>query len=700
MQTDRKRRLAKQSRVALQRKQTTRVLEAADPDKELRAAFDALDRDHNGVLTPEETQVGMASIGMDLPRDLIIRLVGRVSGTSPRSTQVNMDFKMFKQFFDFLVPLRDLFAKHDVDHSDSINPQELTSILREMMWDFGQEALEQLIRMVTSSSSGGVESDLDFQQFASLVVYLRDIASAFKKEDTDQSNSLSPAELQALLRVLGIALSVLEVDLHLKRIGAAGNISFETLIALLQSVRVNGESVKKQATMIRSETRRNLPHMPSATPSAGPSAPGGPPSLFPRRALGTAVPSARLLERKVTKMSIAAASSNNREAQQILEALKKTPGRKWEDPDFPAVSKSLYPTEPSKAAPITQWRRASELSSNPRLFVDTIDEGDVMQGALGDCWFLSALSVLATSPDDLVRNLFVGSYPEYGFYQVTIYKDGDWRVATVDDRIPCGASGRPYFASCRDPNEFWVPILEKAYAKLHGSYGAIESGNICDGLVDMTGESSEAMDIVATDQFWKTLVSAQQEGYLMGCSSAHGNRGVEEESPLGILQNHAYGVMQIHEIRGNRLLRVRNPWGSHEWKGRWSDGAKEWTPQLQQELHAVFGDDGSFFMCFDDFCQQFNRLYVLRMMSDDIGIKWMKQPLAGEWTAQTAGGCTNFPTWNQNPQYKVVNSGSKATRVFVSLRQPGSFFNARLFLRRSDRLVSSVRYPHAVGCWS
>ena len=55
------------------------------------------------------------------------------------------------------------------------------------------------------------------------------------------------------------------------------------------------------------------------------------------------------------------------------------------------------------------------------------------------------------------------------------------------------------FASCKDPREFWVPIVEKgiffksvnkfkiklilflAYAKLHGSYSAIESGSISDG---------------------------------------------------------------------------------------------------------------------------------------------------------------------------------------------------------------------------
>jgi hypothetical protein len=54
-------------------------------------------------------------------------------------------------------------------------------------------------------------------------------------------------------------------------------------------------------------------------------------------------------------------------------------------------------------------------ATDPRLFVDGVESGDVIQGALGDCYFLGALSVVATRKD-LLLPLFVAAYPEWGLY--------------------------------------------------------------------------------------------------------------------------------------------------------------------------------------------------------------------------------------------------------------------------------------------
>ena len=61
-----------------------------------------------------------------------------------------------------------------------------------------------------------------------------------------------------------------------------------------------------------------------------------------------------------------------------------------------------------------------------------------------------------------------------GLCAFQFYKNGEWNGVVVDTFIPCevGAS-KPLYAHCGDSNEFWLPLLEKAYAKLHGSYEVI-----------------------------------------------------------------------------------------------------------------------------------------------------------------------------------------------------------------------------------
>jgi hypothetical protein len=77
------------------------------------------------------------------------------------------------------------------------------------------------------------------------------------------------------------------------------------------------------------------------------------------------------------------------------------------------------------------------------------------------------------------------------------------QLVTVDDRLPVSTkTGKPVFGSCRDENEFWVSIIEKAYAKLYGSYQAIYGGRVCDALVDLTGEVSELSFVLIPYRPW------------------------------------------------------------------------------------------------------------------------------------------------------------------------------------------------------
>ncbi|KAL0955329.1 hypothetical protein HGRIS_004214 [Hohenbuehelia grisea] len=71
---------------------------------------------------------------------------------------------------------------------------------------------------------------------------------------------------------------------------------------------------------------------------------------------------------------------------------------------------------------------------NPKLFGDGAKAADIVQGALGNCWFLSALSVVATSKG-LMDKLCVAHDAEVGVYGFIFFRDTTWVTVIVDDQL-------------------------------------------------------------------------------------------------------------------------------------------------------------------------------------------------------------------------------------------------------------------------
>lgn len=119
------------------------------------------------------------------------------------------------------------------------------------------------------------------------------------------------------------------------------------------------------------------------------------------------------------------------------------------------------------------WKRIPQVVRNPEFVSGKIEPSDVLQGSIGDCYFLSSIAALAEE-DFRIKNLFPSlEINPYGIYMARILHQGIIKEVVVDDYIPVTPQNTPLFAKPAGGKEIWVMILEKCWAKLHGSYGAI-----------------------------------------------------------------------------------------------------------------------------------------------------------------------------------------------------------------------------------
>jgi len=332
-----------------------------------------------------------------------------------------------------------------------------------------------------------------------------------------------------------------------------------------------------------------------------------------------------------------------------------------------------------------------------RLFCGGSGSGDIVQGSLGDCWFLGALSVLATR-QELVENMFfnLSKHKDVGIFVCRFFKDNAHHFVVIDDRIPCydNRDGSPVFAKCRDNNELWVPLVEKAYAKIHGSYKALIGGYVHYGLGDMTGFSPIQMVIKEGHQgfheswepedLWERLSMWKSWGSLMGCSiqqrPGEKKKSHEAEGNQGLRLMHAYGFIDLNEITlkdgtKQRLCRCRNPWGFGEWEGRWGDESEE-RRDNDEQISKVFSVseaektemnkmDGTFFMSFEDWLDNFTHIFV----AVDFPEEWDKARASGAWDADLGGNRT-VKTFSSNPKFRLKLEEDAA--VFIGLSSPDS----------------------------
>lgn len=326
------------------------------------------------------------------------------------------------------------------------------------------------------------------------------------------------------------------------------------------------------------------------------------------------------------------------------------------------------------------WIRVLDLNRDSQdLLWDMIGPRDLVQGDVGDCWLIAAFACAAEFPS-VIEDVFEVYEPQkcgrYDFklWDVRFGDEGDWVDVCIDDLIPCKKrcqfqkDAEPLFAKVPPSQELWPVLLEKAFAKLLGSYEELDGGVPVFAWQALTGNndvvmynrnpgdtmwsvyrnnvqrqraeiakdksrrSSMAMmgkkEKKTMDEMFGLLCELDDQGVIMGASIG----GCDGEMMLdnGLVAGHAFSLLAVTTAAlksgGHvNLVRLRNPWGDdHEWNGDWSDKSKLWKqhPEVDKRVEGLLGhprdgreDDGIFWMSWHDFSSIFTRIETCKVPS-------------------------------------------------------------------------------------
>lgn len=248
-------------------------------------------------------------------------------------------------------------------------------------------------------------------------------------------------------------------------------------------------------------------------------------------------------------------------------------------------------------------------------FKEVPEYDDPIQGAVGDCYLIAALSAIAWTRPYVISNSVRPS--ELGnedspLHQYTFYEDGKATTMEVTEKVLMDTSGtNPQWKYARsgdlDLGETWPAVYEKAYAKLRAktttdcpNMNVLASGVATTACIHITNEigttcwhsqmnPNEIMEKIKQNCSGK---KAKNPLFCLTPDSPPNNSDLDYPG-YGIKFDHYYTILGWDERDDKQYVVLRNPWGYAEairdvLDGDWNFDGDETTPNIPYNKKGVF----------------------------------------------------------------------------------------------------------------
>ena len=244
---------------------------------------------------------------------------------------------------------------------------------------------------------------------------------------------------------------------------------------------------------------------------------------------------------------------------------------------------------------------------------------------------------------------FLSAFCQRGICTVKLF-NGGWQKVTIDTLLPC-VKQRPAFAHHDGGKELFACFLEKACAKLHGSYACLCGGRVDESLFTLTAAPALEIRSFMRETLLEKL-QANGAANLLACASTSLTSGPSRPvSAMPIRPDHTYIVRCFGDPGPNPRIMVLDL------------GADERGEKYPES------SIGELLMHLDDFLRTFNRLFVCYVEQFHASPSLPRHSVDVAVTVSTAGGASSFPTFEDNAMFRIVPSRKTLLAVTLSQRE-------------------------------
>lgn len=300
------------------------------------------------------------------------------------------------------------------------------------------------------------------------------------------------------------------------------------------------------------------------------------------------------------------------------------------------LSDADKPLEGRGVADVLAGLAASAVWQDKGAFLhEAVEFFDPVQGAVGDCYLIAALSSVAWARTyDIAHRSRATGTADPQFVDMVTFFDGKTPVRVeVTEAVPVSATGSHLYARSWESGEIWPAVYEKAYAKWRTSDPGdapdilrIAGGDPVGAAAQLTGLAPSYHGTAGSTadaifhRVRENSLSCKTFNPMVAWTYPSGEASPDKVTygDANLVANHAYSILGWDYRNGIGYLVLRNPWGQTEASkdlltGSWSawDAPYYGGPGWWRSI-SLAANDGIFGLRVDTFKKYFAGLGVVK----------------------------------------------------------------------------------------